>query len=444
MHKYDIGNLKTGRELSNETLVLILAGGRGSRLYEMTDERAKPAVYFGGSRRIIDFPLSNCINSNLNHIGIITQYEAHSLIRHIQRGWSFLPAERGDFIDILPARQQLDDTTWYRGTADAVYQNLKIIDSHYLPKRVLILAGDHIYKMDYREMLIDHIESGKKCTVGCIEFPKAKASGFGIMAVDKNLYVTDFVEKPEDPPEMPDKPGMSLASMGIYVFDTDYLAEKLKECVKKKGTSHDFGHDIIPQAVKDGELYAHAYDKSCKGRNPNGTSYWKDVGTLDSYWRANMDLLSESPQLDIFDTRWPIRGIPSQVNPSKFYYTDPTCKGMMNSVISGACVIRNANIDQSVLFHRILVESGSDIHECVILPQVTVGENCVLKRCIIDRMVSIPDGMQIGVDLALDQARGLRVTEDNIVLVTKALMEKALAYDAAHNKTNPKKSKNGK
>lgn len=432
MHKYDITKLKTGRELSDETLVLILAGGRGSRLHEMTDARAKPAVYFGGSRRIIDFPLSNCINSNLNHIGVITQYEAHSLIRHIQRGWSFLPAERGDFIDILPARQQLDDTTWYRGTADAVYQNMKIIESHYRPKRVLILAGDHIYKMDYRKMIIDHVESGKKCTVGCIEFPKEKASGFGIMAVDKNLHVTAFVEKPDNPPEMPDKPGMSLASMGIYVFETDYLAEKLEQCVQKKGTSHDFGNDIIPQTVKDGELYAHAYDKSCEGRNPNGTSYWKDVGTLGSYWRANMDLLSEAPQLDIFDQHWPIRGIPSQVNPSKFYYTNGKCKGMMNSIISGACVIRNADISQSVLFNRIRVESGTEIQECVILPLVEVGENCTLRKCIIDRRVSIPDGMEIGVDLGRDKARGLRVSEDGIVLVTQKLLEKALAYDSAH------------
>lgn len=435
MSKYEISTLKTGRQLSDETLVLILAGGRGSRLFELTDNRAKPAVYFGGSRRIIDFPLSNCINSNLNHIGIITQYAAHSLIRHIQRGWSFLPAERGDFIDILPARQQLDDTTWYRGTADAVYQNLSIIQGHYRPKRVLILAGDHIYKMDYRKMIIDHIESGKKCTVGCIEFPKEKASGFGIMAVNKDLHVTDFVEKPENPPEMPDKPGMSLASMGIYVFDTDYLAEKLEQCVTKSNTSHDFGNDIIPQTVKDGELYAHAYDKSCEGRNPNGTSYWKDVGTLGSYWRANMDLLNEEPQLDIFDQSWRIRGVPAQVNPSKFYYTDPTCKGMMNSVISGACVIKNANINHSVLFHRIVVKSGSQIDDSVILPQVKIGENCTIKKCILDRRVEVPDGMQIGVDLELDSARGFRISEEGIVLVTKALMRQALDYDEKQTET---------
>ncbi len=423
MKKYDIANLKTGRALSDETLVLILAGGRGSRLYELSDNRAKPAVYFGGSRRIIDFPLSNCINSNLNHIGVITQYEAHSLIRHIQRGWSFLPAERGDFIDLLPARQQIDDITWYRGTADAVYQNMKIIEEHYRPKRVLILAGDHIYKMDYRKMLIDHVESGKKCTVGCVEVPVEKAKGFGIMAVDKNLHVTEFVEKPAVPPEMPDKKGMALASMGIYVFETDYLYEKLKECTTKTDTVHDFGNDIIPKTVEDGELYAHHYDKSCEGRNPNGTSYWKDVGTLDSYWRANMDLLSETPQLDIFDERWPIRGIPSQVNPSKFYYTDPDCRGMMNSIISGGCIIKDATITQSVLFDRIRVNAGARISESVILPEVHVSENCVLNKCIIDRHLTIPAGLQIGVDNEQDRANGFRVSDEGVVLVNEVMLD---------------------
>lgn len=428
MREYNIDELKTGRKLSRETLVLILAGGRGSRLYELTNNRAKPAVYFGGSRRIIDFPLSNAINSNLNHIGIITQYAAHSLIRHVQRGWSFLPHERGDFIDLLPARQQIDDKTWYRGTADAVYQNMAIIRDHYQPKRVLILAGDHIYKMDYRRMLIDHMDAGAKCTVACIEVPQDKASGFGVMAVDEKLMVNDFVEKPSNPPSMPDKPGMSLASMGIYVFETDYLIEKLQECVNKTDTSHDFGNDIIPKTVEDGELYAHSFDKSCRGRNPNGTSYWKDVGTLGSYWRANMDLLSESPQLDIFDKDWPIRGIPSQLNPSKFYYSDSDCRGMTNSIVAGACVIKDAAIDRSVLFNRVSVAAGSNIAESVILPQVQIGENCTLRKCIIDRHLSIPDGMQIGVNHQHDEARGFRVSEDGVVLVN-AKMLAALAEE---------------
>ncbi|PID66549.1 MAG: glucose-1-phosphate adenylyltransferase [Gammaproteobacteria bacterium] len=423
MKRYDITNLKTGRALSKETLVLILAGGRGSRLYELTDNRAKPAVYFGGSRRIIDFPLSNCINSNLNHIGVITQYAAHSLIRHVQHGWSFLSTELGDFIDLLPARQQIDDTTWYRGTADAIYQNIEIIKEHYRPKHVLILAGDHIYKMDYRKMLIDHIESGLKCTVSCIEVPKEEASGFGVMAVDKNLHVTGFVEKPEHPPEMPDKPGMALASMGIYVFDIDYLCEKLHECVAKEDTSHDFGNDIIPRTVRDRQLYAHSFDKSCEGRNPHGTSYWKDVGTLDSYWSANMDLLSESPQLDLFDEKWLIRGLPSQVNPSKFYYTDPDCQGMTNSIISGSCVIKDATITGSVLFDHITVDAGSVIKECVILPENNIGKNCVLSKCILDRHLTIPDGIQIGVDPEQDKKR-FRVSEEGVILVNAAMLAK--------------------
>ncbi len=419
---YDINALKTGRKLSDETLVLILAGGRGSRLHELTNERAKPAVYFGGSRRIIDFPLSNCINSNLNHIGVITQYAAHSLIRHVQRGWSFLPSERGDFIDLLPARQQIDDTTWYRGTADAVYQNIHIIKEHYRPKHVLILAGDHIYKMDYRKMLIDHVKSGLKCSVACIEVPSEKAKGLGIMAVDDNLHVTEFVEKPAVPPEMPDKAGMSLASMGIYVFDTDYLYEKLEECLKKKNTSHDFGNDIIPKTVEDKQLYAHAYDISCEGRNPNGSSYWKDVGTLDSYWRANMDLLSESPQLDIFDEQWPIRGVPSQVNPSKFYYSNPDSRGTSNAIIAGGCVIKDATITHSVLFDAIRIDTGSQIKDSVIFPQVNIGKNCVLNKCIVDRHLTIPDNTQIGVDPAQDQARGFRTSEEGVVLVSAKVL----------------------
>ncbi len=422
MHKYDYENLKTGRELSDETLVLILAGGRGSRLYELTDHRAKPAVYFGGNRRIIDFPLSNCINSNLNHIGIITQYAAHSLIRHIQHGWSFLPVERGDFIDLLPARQQLDDSTWYRGTADAIYQNIEIIREHYNPKRVLILAGDHIYKMDYRKMLIDHVESGLKSTVACIEIAQEKASEFGVMAVDKCLRVTAFVEKPANPPEMPDKPKMSLASMGLYIFEADYLYDKLDECVAKDNTSHDFGNDIIPKLVEDGELHAHSFDKSCEGRNPHGTSYWKDVGTLDSYWLANMDLLSETPQLDTFDERWPIRGVCEQLNPSKFYYSDAGCRGMTNSIVGGSCMIKDATIEHSVLFDNIRVEAGSLIKDSVILPEVNVGKNCILMNCIIDRHLTIPDGMQIGVNKADDKARGFRVSEEGIVLVNKAML----------------------
>ena len=410
-------------DLAKETLVLILAGGRGSRLYELTDKRAKPALYFGGNRRIIDFALSNCLNSNLNRIGVITQYAAHSLLRHLQTGWSFLPQERGEFIDMLPARQQIDDNTWYRGTADAVYQNMAIIRNHYRPKYILILAGDHIYKMDYSQMLLDHVNSGAKCTVGCIEVPREDAREFGVMAVNENLKVKAFVEKPADPPAMVGKPNSSLASMGIYVFDAEYLYHSLERTVVTPNTSHDFGKDVIPMALEDGVLYAHPFDRSCMGRNTDGAIYWRDVGTLDSFWQSNIDLVSEEPQLDIYDQSWPIRGNPAQTYPSKFFYDSGACKQVDNSLISGGCIVRNASISYSVLFDNIKINDGSTIEYSVVLPQVTVGKDCVLKRGIIDRHVTIPDGMQIGVDLEQDSKR-FRVSKGGVVLVTASMLQK--------------------
>ncbi|AAU37728.1 MULTISPECIES: glucose-1-phosphate adenylyltransferase [Basfia] len=409
-------------DLVKDTLVLILAGGRGSRLHELTDKRAKPALYFGGNRRIIDFALSNCINSGLNRIGVITQYAAHSLLRHLQTGWSFLPQERGEFVDMLPARQQIDDNTWYRGTADSVYQNLAIIRGHYKPKYVLILAGDHIYKMDYSQMLLDHVSSGAKCTVGCIEVPREEAKEFGVMAVNETLKVKAFVEKPQDPPAMIGKPNSSLASMGIYVFNADYLYEALDR-IKTPNTSHDFGKDVMPLALNDGVLYAHPFDRSCKGRNTEGAIYWKDVGTLDSFWQANIDLVSEEPQLDIYDQTWPIRGNPVQAYPSKFFYDEPNCKQVDNSLIAGGCMVKNASISYSVLFDNVSVNAGSSIEQSVILPQVKIGKNCMLRRCIIDRHVQIPDGMQIGVDLELDSKR-FRISKNGIVLVTESMLHK--------------------
>ena len=410
--------------IAKNTLVLILAGGRGSRLHELTDKRAKPAVYFGGNRRIIDFALSNCINSNLNRIGVVTQYAAHSLLRHLQNGWSFLPQERNEFIDMLPARQQIDDSTWYRGTADAVYQNMAIIRDHYRPKYVLILAGDHIYKMDYGQMLLDHVTSGAKCTVGSIEVPRKEASEFGVMAVNENLKVKAFVEKPKDPPAMIGKPDSSLASMGIYVFDSDYLYEALDRTVNNENTSHDFGKDVLPMALEDGVLYAHPFERSCMGRNTEGAIYWRDVGTLDSYWQSNIDLVSEEPQLDIYDQTWPIRGNPSQTYPSKFFYKKYKDKNVDNSLIGGGCVITDAGISNSVLFDHIKVNEGSHIEYAVVLPQVTIGKNCVLKNCIIDRHCDIPDGMQIGVDVEEDRKRFRVSSSGRITLVTPAMLKK--------------------
>lgn len=413
----------SAQDLANDTLVLILAGGRGSRLYELTDKRAKPAVYFGGSRRIIDFALSNCINSNLLKIGVITQYAAHSLLRHLQRGWSFLPYERNQYIDMLPARQQLDDQTWYRGTADAVYQNMAMMKSHYRPKYVLILAGDHIYKMDYMQMLIDHLDSGARCTVGCIEVSRDKAHEFGVMSVNEKLKVQAFVEKPGDPPAMPDRPNSSLASMGIYVFDADYLYGILDREVVNPQTSHDFGIDIIPKAVEEGTLYAHPFERSCKGRNTTGSIYWRDVGTIDSYWSAHMDLVSEKPQLDLYDDTWPIHGRPQQTAPARFFYRKPRERTLDNSLISGGCVVTDAEISNSVLFSRCTVQEDSIIEYSVLLPQITVGKNCILHRCVIDRHCVIPNGMQIGVD-AEEDARRFRVSKEGIVLVTRKMLDK--------------------
>lgn len=411
------------RDIADSTLTLILSGGRGSRLYELTDRRAKPAVYFGGCRRIIDFALSNCINSNLLKVGVITQYAAHSLLRHLQRGWSFLPYERNQYIDMLPARQQIDDNTWYRGTADAVYQNMAMMQSHYRPKYVLILAGDHIYKMDYQQMLRDHVESGARCTVGCIEVPRSQATEFGVMAVNDKLKVKAFVEKPSDPPAMPDRPNSSLASMGIYVFDADYLYQVLEEETANPGTSHDFGKDIIPRAVSEGVLYAHPFERSCKGRSADGGVYWRDVGTIDSYWNAHMDLVSERPQLDLYDESWPIHGRPQQTAPAKFYYRTPRERTLDNSLISGGCVVIDAEISNSVLFSRCKIGENSIIEESVLLPQIIVGKNCTIRRAVIDRHCEIPDGMQIGVNPEED-AKRFRISKGGIVLVNQAMLNK--------------------
>ncbi|MBN6709713.1 glucose-1-phosphate adenylyltransferase [Haemophilus haemoglobinophilus] len=418
-------------ELVKDTLVLILAGGRGSRLHELTDKRAKPALYFGGNRRIIDFALSNCINSGLNRIGVVTQYAAHSLLRHLQKGWSFLPQERGEFIDMLPARQQIDDSTWYRGTADAVYQNMAIIRDHYCPKYILILAGDHIYKQDYSQMLLDHVSSGAKCTVGCIEVPREQASEFGVMAVDENLKVKAFVEKPKDPPAIPNKPDTSLASMGIYVFDADYLYDVLEREVNTPYTSHDFGKDILPKSLEEEVLYAHPFSRSCMGRNTDGEIYWRDVGTLDSFWQSNIDLVSENPQLDIYDQRWPIRGNPTQTYPSKFFYKKQNIKPVDNSLISGGCVITDAEISYSVLFDRVKIKEGTKVEYSVVLPEVTIGKNCILRNCIIDRHSVIPDNTVIGVDIEEDRKRFRVSSTGKVILVTESMLKKLNGEEVA-------------
>lgn len=420
---YHAGSMLHNTDIANDTLVLILAGGRGTRLHEMTDRRAKPAVYFGGNWRIIDFTLSNCLNSGLLKIGVITQYGAHSLLRHLQHAWSFLPRERGQFVDMLPARQQTDENTWYRGTADAVWQNLAIMKEHYKPKYVLILAGDHIYKMDYMQMLRDHIHSRAKCTVGSIEVKRSEADQFGVMSVNESLRVLEFVEKPAHPPAMREKPDHSLASMGIYVFDADYLYQMLEEEVVREHTHHDFGKDIIPRACAEGVLYAHPFERSCKGRNAEGSIYWRDVGTLDSYWRTHMDLVTEYPQLNLFDRSWPVRGLPTQALPAKFFYKHPHARTLDNSLVSGGCIITDAEISSSVLFDRVIVEEGSVIESAVILPGTRIGKNCRLKNCIIERNCTIPDGMHIGIDREADE-RNFRISSSGqVVLVTPLMLE---------------------
>lgn len=410
--------------LSRNTVALILAGGRGSRLHGLTDHRAKPALYFGGRFRIIDFALSNCINSGINRIGVITQYKAHSLIKHIQHGWSFLNPARNQFIDILPARQQLDNGSWYRGTADAVYQNIGLVRHSYRPKYVVILAGDHIYKINYINMLLDHIRFGGECTVGCIEVPRSEAHAFGIMSVDTQYKITQFVEKPKDPPAHPGDPKTCLASMGIYIFNADYLYHMLDHESQDPDTSYDFGNDLIPHAVAQGKAYAHPFSHSCTGKTKDASSYWRDVGTIDSYWEANMDLISANPQLDMSDDSWPIYSCLDQNNPTRFIQRDGEHESQVrNSLVPGGCTIEDARIINSVLFHKVKVNSGSTVDASIILPDVTIGQDCRLHRCVIDRNCIIPDGTVIGEDAELDASRFHR-SSGGIVLVTPIMLER--------------------
>ena len=414
--------------LPGRAVALVLAGGRGSRLYELTDWRAKPAVYFGGEYRIVDFALSNCVNSGIRRIGVVTQYKSHSLLRHLQRGWSFLRAEINEFVDLLPAQQRVDEESWYRGTADAVYQNLDIVETYLpTPEYVVILAGDHIYRMNYAAMLVDHVEGGAECTIACIEVPRKDATGFGVMAIDDQWKITDFVEKPADPPPMPGKPDASLCSMGIYIFNAKYLYSELRRDIEDPESSHDFGKDIIPHAVKNGRAKAHPFHLSCvhaPEEGPGKEHYWRDVGTLDSFWQSNIDLVSENPQLDIYDQSWPIRGNPVQSYPSKFFYKNANIKPVDNSLIGGGCVITDASISYSVLFDRIRINEGSSIDHSVVLPEVVIGKNCILRHCIIDRHCVIPDGMHIGVDKESDRKRFRVSSSGKVVLVTPAMLKR--------------------
>jgi glucose-1-phosphate adenylyltransferase len=409
--------------LPERAVALVLAGGRGSRLQQLTDRRAKPAVYFGGKFRIIDFVLSNCINSGFRRIGVVTQYKSHSLLRHLQRGWSFLRGDQNEFIDLLPAQQRVNEDHWYRGTADAVFQNIDILSS-YNPEYVVILAGDHIYKMDYSLMLQDHVATGATCTIGCIEVPKAEASAFGVMAVDDQRRITDFVEKPADPPTMPGKPDTTLASMGIYIFNAQYLYQLLNDDVANTASTHDFGKDIIPRVVAAGGAVAHPFSMSCIPTGDGVPAYWRDVGTVDAFWSANLDLASISPELNIYDADWPIWTHQEQLPPAKFVHDAAGNPGMaVNVLVSGGCIVSGSHVAASVLFSNVRVHSFCHIDQAVILPHSEIGQHCRLTKVVIDRGCKIPAGMVIGEDPELDAQRFHR-SENGVVLVTTEMLNK--------------------
>lgn len=406
--------------ITKNTYALVLAGGRGSRLKNLTDRRAKPAVPFGGKFRIIDFPLSNCVNSGIRRIGIATQYKSHSLIRHLQRGWSFLDGRFGEFIDVLPASQRVSEDSWYTGTADAVYQNLDILRS-YEPEYILILAGDHVYKMDYGKMLAYHVAEKADVTVGCIEVPVEEASAFGVMAVDEDLRVTRFDEKPKNPPHIPGDPSRALASMGIYAFNTKFLYEQLDRDSMTRTSSHDFGKDLIPYLVPRYRVIAQRFSDACvveSGKLP----YWRDVGTVDAYWEANIDLTHVTPDLNMYDREWPIWTHQEQLPPAKFVFDDEGRRGeAIDSVVSGGCLISGSTVRRSLLYSSVRVHSYCTIEDSVILPEVVVNRNCVLKRCVIDKRCVIASGMQVGVNPDEDRKR-FHVTERGITLITPEML----------------------
>jgi glucose-1-phosphate adenylyltransferase len=409
--------------LARDAMAYVLAGGRGSRLMELTDKRAKPAVPFGGKSRIIDFALSNALNSGIRRMGVATQYKAHSLIRHLQRGWNFLRPERNESFDILPASQRVSETQWYAGTADAVYQNLDIIES-YDPKYMVVLAGDHIYKMDYELMLQQHVDAKADVTVGCLEVPRMEATGFGVMHVDDKGRIISFLEKPKDPPAMPGNPDVALASMGIYVFETAFLADELRRDASDKTSSRDFGKDIIPHLVKNGKAMAHRFTTSCVRSAQEPDSYWRDVGTVDAYWEANIDLTDVVPALDLYDHNWPIWTY-SEVNPpAKFVHDEDGRRGQaVSSLVAGGCIVSGAGLRRTLLSTGVRVNSYSYLEEAVVLPMVNVGRNSSLKRVVIDRGVQIPDGLIVGED-AEEDARRFRRTANGVCLITQPMIDK--------------------
>ncbi len=413
---------RPNQRLSNQAMAFVLAGGRGSRLKELTDRRAKPAVYFGGKTRIIDFALSNALNSGIRKMAIATQYKAHSLIRHMQRGWGFFRAERNEYLDILPASQRVDETKWYLGTADAVAQNIDIVDS-YNVKYVIVLAGDHVYKMDYEIMLAQHVETGADVTIGCLTVPRTEASAFGVMAVDAEMRITSFLEKPKDPPSIPGDPANSLASMGIYVFDWTFLRDLLLRDMEDENSSHDFGNDLIPEIVKNGKAVAHRFADSCVTSGLEDEPYWRDVGTIDAFWQANIDLTDFVPKLDLYDNSWPIWTYGEIVPPAKFIHDEDGRRGSaVSSLVSGDCIVSGSEVRNSLLFTGCRTHSFSTLDHVVALPQVIVNRKAELTNCVIDRGVIIPEGLVVGQD-PLEDAKWFRRSEGGVVLVTQDMLD---------------------
>ncbi len=413
-------NIDSRRGLTRNTYTLVLAGGRGSRLRQLTDHRAKPAVPFAGTMRIVDFALGNCVNSGLRRIGVLTQYKAQSLIRHVERSWGFLEASLGEFVDIVPAQQQMGER-WYSGTANAVYQNLDLVREA-RSDHVLVLAGDHVYKMDYSALLAEHADHGADLTVACLQVPIEDASDFGVMTVDAEQRIVHFEEKPARPKAMPGKPGLALASMGIYAFNTGFLLELLARDAADPASSHDFGRDVIPGVLARARVFAHRFEDSCINM-VGGRPYWRDVGTLDAYWEANLDLTRVVPELNLYDESWPVLGRQPTRPPAKFVFDDAGRRGMaVDSLVSAGCIVSGATVRRSILFHGVKVAEGSLVEDSVVLPNVSIGRDVSLKRTIVDKRCTLPDGFSAGLDPALDRAR-FHVTEQGICLVTPQMLE---------------------
>jgi glucose-1-phosphate adenylyltransferase len=424
-----ISNSRYVSQFTRETLALILAGGKGTRLCELTQSQTKPALHFGGKFRVIDFPLSNCINSGIKQIGVMTQYKAQPLIRHLAAGWGHLNRNLGEFVEVLPGSQQGSDC-WYDGTANATYQNIEFIREH-APKYVAVLAGDHVYKMDYADMLARHVESGADMTVSCIEVPIEEAAGaFGVMCIDKHNRIINFHEKPENPCPLDDKPGFTLASMGNYIFNTEFLIEQLLADASNPDSEHDFGKDIIPASIQNNQVHAFRF----QDYENNAQPYWRDVGTLDSFWQANMDLVAVTPQLNIYDDKWPIWTDQRQSAPAKFVFNDENRRGYaVDSTVASGCIVSGAQINHSLLFSDVHVHSYSKVDDSVILPRVNIGRHVQIRRAIIDSDCNIPDGMSIGINKKHDIARGFRLSKGGVVLVSKEMLVKLALLEGTDN-----------